>query len=152
VDNKNEYYILVTRDNHKRIIAFEDPRFHVIEVHVRSLLHRLLYEQFAMPILLKQVSIDVAYAPAEIAPLLAPCPVVLGIQNSNVYYKTKIKRSLAEQAKFWILGQLARISSQKASRIIFVSKTACKDITVKLRADPAKTRAIHHGVELGRVR
>ena len=44
-DKENDYFIFVTRDNHKKIIGFEDSRFHVIEVHIRSLLHRLLYEQ-----------------------------------------------------------------------------------------------------------
>jgi len=150
VDGQNEYYIFVTQNNHEKIIAFEDPRFRVIEVHIWSLLHRLLYEQFALPILLKRLNIDVVYAPAEIAPLLAPCAVVLGIQNSNAYYKVPIKRSAAEKLKFWVLRQLAKLSSRKASRIIFVSNTACRDIAAKLKANPAKTRAIHHGVELDR--
>jgi len=35
IDRENEYYIFVTRENHKKIIAFEDHRFHVIEVHIR---------------------------------------------------------------------------------------------------------------------
>ncbi|MCL0035146.1 glycosyltransferase family 4 protein [Thermodesulfovibrionales bacterium] len=148
--DQNEYYVFVTQDNHDKIIAFEDPRFHVIEVRIWNLLHRLLYEQSALPILLRRLNIDIVYAPAEIAPLLAPCPVVLGIQNSNVYYKTEIKWPFADKGKFWILRQLAKISSRKASRIIFVSNTARKDIAVKLRTNPAKTRAILHGVELDR--
>ena len=148
VDTENDHYIFVTCDNHRKIIDFEDPQLHVIEVRIRSLLHRLLYEQFALPPLLKRLNIDIVYAPAEIAPLLAPCPVVLGIQNANVYYQTKIKRPLREKVKFWVLRQLARISSRKASRIIFVSDTVRKDIGAKLKTNPATTRAIHHGVEL----
>ena len=146
-DDQNEYYIFVTHDNHAKIVAFEDHRVHVIEVHIGSLLHRLLYEQLALPLLLKRLNIDIVYAPAEIAPLLAPCPVVLGIQNPNVYYKTKIKRPLKEKVKFWVLRQLAKLSSRKASRMIFVSNTARKDIAIKLGANPAKTRGIQHGVE-----
>ena len=80
LDNENQYYIFVTCDNHKRVIGFENSQIHVTEVHVRSLLHRLIYEQFGLPLVLKRHNIDVVYAPAEIAPLLAPCPVVLGIQ------------------------------------------------------------------------
>lgn len=147
-DDQNEYYIFVTQHNRTKIVGFENPRFHVVEVHIQNLLHRLLYEQAALPILLKRLNIDIVYAPAEIAPLLAPCAVVLGIQNSNVYYSTKIKRPLAEKGRFWVLRQLARLSSHKASRIIFVSNTACRDITTKLRANPTKTRVILHGVEV----
>lgn len=148
IDNQDEYYIFVTRDNHGKIIAFKDPRFHVIQVSIRSLLHRLLYEQFALPISVKRFNIDIVYAPAEIAPLMAPCPVVLGIQNSNIYYSVAIKRSIIEKFRLWILRYLAKVSSQKANRIIFVSNTARKDIVKKLKASPAKTRAIYHGVEL----
>jgi len=155
VDDQVEYHVFVTKHNRARIIAsedFEDSRFHVIEVRIRNLLHRLLYEQFTLPLLLKRLNIDIVYAPAEIAPLLAPCPVVLGIQNAIAYYKTGIKWPLPEKMKFWILRQLAKLSSRKASRIIFVSNIACRDITVKLGANPAKTRAIHHGVELDKFR
>jgi len=150
VDDQNDYYIFVTRDNHAKIIAFDKPRFHVMEVTISNLLHRLLYEQSALPILLKRLNIDVVYAPAEIAPLLSTCSVVLGIQNPNVYYRFKIMRSLAEKTRFWILRQLGKLSSRKASRIIFVSNTARTDIAAKLKANPAKTRAILHGVELDR--
>lgn len=149
-DKVNDYYIIVTPDNHEKIVTFEDSRFHVIEVHIWNLLHRLAYEQFVLPILLKWLNIDVVYAPAEIAPFLASCSVVVGIQNSNVYCKAKIKWSLAEKVRFWILRQLAWLSTRKVSRIIFVSNTACKDIAAKLRVNPEKTRAIHHGVELDR--
>lgn len=148
VDDENEYYIFVTSQNRRKIIDFNDLRFHVIEVAIRNLLHRLLHEQLVLPIALKRLNIDVVYAPAEIAPFLALCSVVLGIQNLNVYCKIKTKWSPTEKVKIWILRQLARLSSRKASKIVFVSNTACKDIAVKLRANPAKTRAIHHGVEL----
>jgi len=149
-DTQNEYYLFVTRDNHRKIIAFEDPRFHVIEARIWNLLHRLLYEQFVLPIFLKRFDIDVVYSPAEIAPLLAPCPVVLGIQNLNTYYRTAIKRPLREKVRFWVLRRLAWVSARKASRIIFVSSTAHKYIAAKLGINPTKIRTIYHGVELSR--
>jgi glycosyltransferase involved in cell wall biosynthesis len=147
IDKKNDYYIFVTSQNRQEIIPFESLHFHVTEVHIRSLLHRLLYEQLVLPIFLKRENCDVLYTPAEIASFLAPCPIVLGIQNPNVYYKTKIKRPLASKLRFWILRQMAKLSSRKASRIIFVSETARKDIVPKLRVNLTKTRTIHHGVE-----
>jgi glycosyltransferase involved in cell wall biosynthesis len=147
VDPKNTYYIFVTRANHAKIIAFDDPRFRAIEVRSLGLLHRLLYEQFALPVFLKRLNIDTVYSPAEVAPLLAQCAVVLGIQNPNIYYDVDIQRTVNERLRLWTLRQLARASAQKADRIIFVSNTARQDITARLKADPAKTRAIHHGVE-----
>jgi len=152
VDNRNSYYIFVTSNNRRKIISFKDPRFHVIEVRAKFLLQRLLYEQFALPIVLKQLGIDILYAPADTMPLLAPCPTVLGIQNPNIYYDVYIKRTLAEKCKYWALRQHAKLSSRIATRIIFVSETAREYIAAKLKVDQAKTRAIHHGVELNKFR
>jgi len=30
VDKQNDYYVVVTQDNHHKIIAFENPRFHAL--------------------------------------------------------------------------------------------------------------------------
>jgi len=151
MDNENEYYIFVTGNNHNKIIAFEDPQFHVIEVHIRSLLRRLLYEQIALPILLKRLNIDTVYAPAEIAPFLAPCPVVLGIQNLNVYYKSRsVRYTWTGRARTAGFRLLARFSAKKAEKIIFVSETSRRYIAGRLDVEVRNTAVIHHGVELAK--
>jgi glycosyltransferase involved in cell wall biosynthesis len=147
INKGNEFYIFIKQDNYRKIMDFEDNKFHLIGVNIRNLIHRLIYEQINLPILLKQFDIDVIYAPAEIAPLLSPCPVVLGIQNLNIYYKTVIKHSPIENLRFYVLRCLAKLSSKKAKRIIFVSNSANKIIAPKLNINLTKTRVVYHGVE-----
>ncbi len=146
-DRKNEYFVFVTQKNREKIIAFVDPRFHVVEVPVQNLLHRLVYEQFVLPIMLKRLGIDVIYAPAEIAPLLAPCSVLLGIQNPNVYYGASIRWPLYHRIRNRVLRLLAIVSAKRASKIVFVSETARQDISKVLRVPLSKTNTVHHGVD-----
>lgn len=148
IDRQNKYYIFVTTSNRQKIIKFEDKKFKVIEASIYHLGYRIFYEQIIMPFVLKKLKIDILYSPAEIATFLAPCKVVLGIQNLNVYYKIKINRSVSEKFKLWCLRQLARFSFKRVNKMIFVSNTARKDITKKLKIRSTNTRVIRHGVEL----
>ena len=150
IDKKNDYYIFVTRLNKKKIIDFNDQRFHVIEVRASTLIQRLLYEQFIIPLVMCKHKIGVLYSPAEFVTFFAPCKIILGIQNPNVYYKTKIRHSFKEKLRLGILKILAKISSIKAKRIIFVSQTAQKDVTKILKIKLNKTTYIYHGIEINK--
>lgn len=147
VDEANEYWIFVTHENRERVIAFEDARFHVVEVWIPHLLYRLYYEQFVLPITLKRLDVDVIYAPAEVAPLLTSCPIVLGVQNPNVYYPSSVRWSAYDRMRFLALRLLARLSAKLASHVVFVSETARQDISRMLNIPLGKTSAVHHGVE-----
>jgi len=124
VDEQNEYYIIVAKDNRRKIIAFEDTRFHVIEVRIRSLLHRLLYEEFVLPILLKRLDIDVLYAPADLAPLMVRCILVVGVQHQHIYYRhLEHLFSPTEKIRHRILRILAWHSLRRADKVIFISES-----------------------------
>ena len=149
-DKENDYYIFVNRLNRNKIINFNNERFHVIEARMNTLIQRLLYEQFIIPFVVYKHKIDVLYSPAEFVTFFAPCKIILGIQNPNVYYKTKIRHSFKEKLRLGILKILAKISSIKVKRIIFVSQTAQKDITKILKIKLNKTTYIYHGIEINK--
>jgi glycosyltransferase involved in cell wall biosynthesis len=50
----------------------------------RSRLLRILWEQTALPLVLRRARAPLLHAPAYVAPLLAPCPVVLTIHDLHV--------------------------------------------------------------------
>jgi glycosyltransferase involved in cell wall biosynthesis len=50
----------------------------------RSRLMRILWEQTALPVILRRARAPLLHAPAYVAPLLAPCPVVLTIHDLHV--------------------------------------------------------------------
>jgi hypothetical protein len=51
----------------------------VLIIGADSVWRRLLYEQWGLPRLIDKIKADLIFAPAEIAPLRARCPFVLGI-------------------------------------------------------------------------
>lgn len=150
IDRDNEYYIFVTRSNREKVIQFEDPRFRAVMVNVGNVGLRVIYEQTMLPFLLRRLGVDVVYAPADLAPLFAPCKVVLGIQNSNIYYPGVVRWGLMRRAKLKIQRWLASLSAKKATKVIFMSKTSAADIGRKLNISEVRRVAIWHGVETDR--
>jgi len=147
IDKQNDYYIFVTHLNKNKIVNFDDKHFHIIETKITNLTQRLLYEQFVIPFFIYKNKIDILYSPAGITTFLAPCKTILGIQDANVFYKTKIQRNPKVRVKLLVQKILAKFSSHKACRIVFVSETARKDIAKILKIKDKKTKTIYHGVE-----
>jgi glycosyltransferase involved in cell wall biosynthesis len=92
------------------------------------------------------MEIDVLYAPAEVAPLLGRFPVVLGIQNLNVYTPNVIGRNWLERLRLRGLRALAHLSARRACAVIFVSEWARRFIAPQLHIPRQKQWVVHHGV------
>jgi len=148
IDKKNSYTVLVTEKNQQRVLGDSQLRINIVTIGVGSVWRRLLYEQWGLPRLIDKIKADLIFAPAEIAPLRARCPVVLGIQNPNPYYNVGVNWSVAQRLRHFILRIIARPSARKAKRVIFVSDTSRRHVAGVLGIDPNKTRVIHHGVDL----
>ena len=148
IDEKNSYTVLVTVKNRQRVLGDSKLRMNVLIIGADSVWRRLLYEQWVLPRLLVSIKADLMFAPAEIAPLRARCPVVLGIQNPHPYYNEGVNWSVPQRLRHLILRTVARPSARKAKRVIFVSDTSRQHVVGVLGIDPNKTKAIHHGVDL----
>lgn len=150
MDHDNEYYIFVTPTNKKKVLSFKNIRFYPVEIRLKNIFHRLIYEQLGLPVAIKRLGVDVLYAPAEIAPVLSTCPIVLGIQNLNPYYQINIQRPWKDKIKLTIIRTMAKMSARRAKRIIFVSE-ACKSyVSQRLGIPFEKAYVIHHGVDVER--
>jgi hypothetical protein len=79
IDEKNSYTVLVTVKNRQRVLGDSKLRMNVLIIGADSVWRRLLYEQWGLPRLIDKIKADLIFAPAEIAPLRARCPFVLGI-------------------------------------------------------------------------
>jgi glycosyltransferase involved in cell wall biosynthesis len=129
------------------VVAKDHERVSVVRVRVSSVFWRLLYEQTVLPLLLAARRVDVLLAPAEIAPILSPCPVVLCFQNANIYQRTGIRRQAADRWRNSVLFLLAWLSARKARELVFVSKTAQSLVTSALGLDPERGHVVYHGVD-----
>ena len=148
-DPQTEYVVL--RAPWQDFWDFELPdNAHLLNVPLpkeRSVLGRVLWEQFAMPVLARENDIDVLYCPGDIASLLAPCPVVLAIRNSNPYLGGSLGRGWRYYVNRKIaLRTLTWASARKAARVIFVSNFSRSVVCRQLRIPIQKTEVIYHGL------
>lgn len=119
--------------------------FHEVDLPMTIIPVLLWYEQLVLPYQLQRLDVDVLYSPADIAPLLPPCPVVLAIRNPNPYFTREVHTGWLK-VKFRVQRALTKLSAQRADRVLFVSEYSQNLINDKLNLDPAKCKTIHHGI------
>lgn len=148
-DDGDEYLVLVPagRDKISRVDA-SNIRFVETSFPAGFLLGRLFYEQIVFPLLLWYWDVNVLLSPADLTPLLAPCPSVLAIRNPNPYfYSPELDRPLYRRIKFRLQRFFTWLSAQKANEVFFVSKYS-RDISAEtLSIPPEETHVIHHGID-----
>jgi glycosyltransferase involved in cell wall biosynthesis len=100
-----------------------------------------LWQQLALPRLLKALAPDVLLAPAYSAPLASPVPVVLCVHDISFVthpewyrYREGLRRRV-----------LTRLSSRRATRILTCSEFSKREIVTHLAVDPAKVDVVYLG-------
>ncbi|MEA1927379.1 MAG: glycosyltransferase family 1 protein [Candidatus Auribacterota bacterium] len=149
-DRDNEYLVLLSPSSPVRLETLPD-NFKTIRLGrlTDSPLLRVVYEQFLLPFFLAREKADLFYSPTDMTTLASPCPVVLAMRNPVLYTKIPLQWRGKDRLRSFVLSKLARLSARKAERIIFVSESSRREIAGRLKIDPAKTRAIHHGFGSG---
>lgn len=147
IDKKNNYFIFVSEDQ-KDIINFIPSKFNKIILNKipKNPYLRVLWEQLIMPIYLKKFKIDLLYSVGNTTVLLAPCKVLLFIENTNPFSKVITNWSFKEKIRNKFLFILSKLSSYKAYKIRFCSERS-RDIVCKMLQIPLdKTFILHHGI------
>lgn len=143
LDIKNEYVILANSDN-AEFFTTNNPNFKTITLpnYTRTKFLRILWEQFKLPKLLRQMGIDILHSPGFIAPLRMTAKSVVTIHDmtffSHPQYHTKFKR--------FYFKKMIPLTAKKAAVIIADSENTKKDICKYLDADKQKIAVIHLGV------
>jgi glycosyltransferase involved in cell wall biosynthesis len=90
---------------------------------------------------------DVYFSAGELAPLNAPCPMIVAFRNPNIFNWRPLENfSLKQRARLWALYGMAGASALRADRVMFVSQDSA-DWIGKSTALPKRKRAvIHHGI------
>lgn len=148
-EDGDEYLVIVPADREKitRVDA-DNVTFVETSVPTGTIVGRLLHEQLVLPILLWRWGVDVLFSPADLTPLLAPCPSVLAIRNPNPYFDAPdIDRTRYRRLKFRVQRYLTRLSARKASEVFFVSEFSRDISTAALSLSPDATHVIHHGID-----
>jgi len=93
LDKKNNYYIIVSKNQQEIIKDIPDNFYKIILNHVPNNPYlRVLYEQFILSFILLKNRIDLLYSVGNTTVLLAKTKIVLFIENTNPF--TKIVNNL----------------------------------------------------------
>ncbi len=110
-----------------------------------SAIWRSVWQQVILPFHLRKMRADVLLAPYDVAPLFAPCRVVLGIQNASPY-ADRAAGTWRQRLRERLLRLLTSLSTRRSARIFFVSEWSRQTISRRLGVPLEKSCVIHHGV------
>jgi len=149
LDKKNNYYIIVSKNQQEIIKDIPDNFGKIILNHVPNNPYlRVLYEQFILPFVLLKNRIDLLYSVGNTTVLLAPTKIVLFIENTNPFTKIVNNWSFKEKLRNKLLFYLTKLSAKRANKIRFCSKRS-RDIICKMINIPTnKTFIIYHGIDI----
>lgn len=150
LDSGHEFYILYSPQYQQSFIDSVPDGIQVVPVDLPAepLSRRWWYLQTGLVKLIKDLRIDLFYAPAESSYLRIPARFVMLARNLSIYTIP----SVADHQKLALIKyQLARqlpvfLSMQRADRVLFVSETFGQQVMRQMRLKPAKTGVVYHGV------
>ena len=106
-------------------------------------LARILWEQLALPRVLRQLHADLLHAPAFGGPLRSPIPHVDTVHDLSFLRHPRFFR----RHKRIYLRWLTRWSCQRAAAVIAVSQFTAHEVVKLLGVPEPRVHVIHHGVE-----
>ena len=147
IDRSNQYLIIVPA-----LLSVPLPppgprcQIKLVKIPFQSTILRILYEQIMIPFLIWKHGVDLLYSPADMASFLAPCPVVLGIQNPNLYTVLKLSWPIAYRVHFAFLRWMALISLKRAERIIVLTDSFRKELAASADLEGKEVAVVPHGI------
>jgi glycosyltransferase involved in cell wall biosynthesis len=144
VDGENQYFVFRNRDTGADLTP-QAPNFHDCPQRVsgRSRPQRLLYEQFALPVVCSRRGIDVLFNGGFTAPLLCRCPMV------TVFHDLQYLRH-PEFFRWWDLPfwrVMLPASARRSQRIVVLSQAVKADLVHFYRLPPERIAVSPHGIE-----
>lgn len=149
VDREDEYVVVVSA-RQAAVLGGIPKRFraHTVRFNPRNLVFRLLYEQIVLPFTLRRLAADWLYSVGNVTSVLAPCRILLLIENANPFSALDVQWSKKERARQVALRILGAWSDRRATVIRFLTARS-RDIICGIRGIPInKCVVIPHGVAL----
>ncbi len=142
IDDDNEYLLFLNKESADLPLRISD-RFEriVCPVEASNRKARYLYEQLALPRMLRRYRVNVVHSLAYVGPLYTPCPHIISIHDLN-YRAFGAKMSGLRQG---ILSRMVPLSARHSDRIITISEFSKREIVEHIGISPDKITVIYHG-------
>jgi glycosyltransferase involved in cell wall biosynthesis len=145
IDATIEIVLFVSRENRVLYEDLRGARVRLVEAGRSNerLVWRIASQQLLLPVIAAREGIDVFFAPAEVAPLLVRCPVVLKVNTFHHYYEPWALGA----PRRWYRRVMIRVSAWRARVLIANSEDTRSDILRFLRVPPDRVVLSYEAVD-----
>src|SRR3990172_2106928 len=149
IDNCNEYIVFIS-DRQREILDTIPDSFKTVTIHYipPSPFLRVAWEQIVFPFYLLFYKIDILYTVGNMTTLLAPCRVVLLMDNPTPYSHLNNGWTKKELLRIKLIKYLGLLSAKRADKVRFVSDNSKRILVEELNLPVAKCETIYHGCDI----
>jgi len=144
IDSRNQYVVYTNRETGTSLRP-DAPNFSISVQPVRASVRpwRILWEQFAMPLVVRRDRLDVLLCPGFTMPLATGCPAVVVFHD--LQHKRHPQHFRWFELPFWVFFLWA--SARRSTRLIAVSEATRSDLLLYYKVDDRNVDVVPHGVE-----
>ena len=150
LDRSHHYEIFLPAAN-ARDLDVRQPNFriHSRRLAPKSGTFRVLWEQLALPWILRAQRVDTVYTAHNMAILLSPVPSIILLQNVEPFFAGQFPNPLHLRARLWLLRVMTEISLRRSHRIIAISEWEKELLIERFHLPPDKIIVSYPGVTEG---
>jgi glycosyltransferase involved in cell wall biosynthesis len=144
IDSRNRYIVYANRETGASVCP-DAPNFSSSVQPVRASIRplRILWEQFAMPLVVRRDRLDVLLCPGFTMPLAAGCPTVVVFHD--LQHKRHPQHFRWFELPFWEFFLWA--SARRSTRLITVSEATRRDLLLYYKVEDRNVDVVRHGVD-----
>ncbi len=109
----------------------------------RRPLRRILWEQAALPLLARQLQLDLLHGAVNVSPALAPCPTVVTVHDLSFM---RYPQAFPPVQRAYLRSQVRR-SLRAARRVIAVSEATKRDVVALFGVPASLIDVVYNGVD-----
>lgn len=145
LDAGQRYTVFVSASDQQAVTEFGNERLRLVPSRwpTAQPAQRILWEQTALPDLLRRVRADVFHSPVNVLPLRLPCPSVVTVHDLAFLHYPQFFRPARRIYQRMLTAHSVRV----ATLVIAVSESTRRDLIEQLGADPARVRVVNPAIE-----
>lgn len=145
-DKSNQYYIYAANPElFQEIQKQGNLILKKCKINYKSFFTRLFWEQFVLPLHLRQIKADLLFTTKNMAVFFAPCKTVIAIQNMEPFFFNRYNNDWKLDIRSWLKRLFGKLSLKKAKGIIVVSAFSRRVIEKDYPGVKDKLRVIYNG-------
>ena len=148
IDKNNKYLVFISyKQTDLKDLIPQNIKMKVLKFVPNNPFLRVIWEQIIFPFYLIRNKIDILYSVGNITTILAPCKILLFIENQNPFTRIVKSWSFKEKVRNKLLFLLGWLSAKRADKIRFCSERSMEIISEIYSINHHECFVLHHGID-----